>query len=170
MKTYRVARWYIFYRYFLLTLWTVIIVPPVGLIVVTAGPEVSLGMRLFFIALLLFTPFAWHMQLRDFNTIVLQDNGLITFHSPIRKATFALGDMTSIVLHVFHQDIIIIHDRRDGDSTTYEGVAFPMTRIGGRDEFLRTVKSLNPEIEVDRASYLNLIKKLFKRAFKGVSL
>ncbi|HZD59551.1 MAG TPA: hypothetical protein VE439_03720 [Anaerolineae bacterium] len=167
MKTYRVPRWYIFYRYFLLTLWTVIIIPPVGLIVVTAGPEVSLGMRLFFTALLFFTPFAWYMQLRDFHTIVLQDNGLITFRSPTRKATFALGDITSIVLRVFQQDIIIIHDRRDGDLIYYEGVAFPMTRIGGRDDFLRTVKSLNPEIEVDRAWYLNLLVKLFKRTSKG---
>ena len=170
MKTYRVPRWYIFFRYFFLTLATIIFISLVGLAVVAAGPEANLGTKLyllFLILLVLFIAVRWYLQLRDFHTIVIQDNELITFRSPIHKMTFALGDIMSIDLHVFHQDIVIVHDSIDGDFIYLEGVAFSMTRIVGRDDFMQTVKSLNPEIEVDRAWYLNLLEKLFKRTSKG---
>jgi hypothetical protein len=147
MKTYRVPRWYIFSRYFFLTLLTIIILP-VGLIVATAGPEVDLGARLFLIAALLITPFGWYMKLREFHTIVLQDNGLITFHSPIRKATFVLRDIESIRLHFLRQDIII-NVSSAGYLINYNAPEIvSMTRIGGLDDFLHTVKSMNPNIEV----------------------
>ncbi|HZD60614.1 MAG TPA: hypothetical protein VE439_09215 [Anaerolineae bacterium] len=133
MKTYRITSWYKFLRYVAIILGIpTIAINVLALIqVLELRNEVSPIITLFFMLLL-------YMVLREFDTVLIQDNGLITFRSPIRKVTVVLGDIASIKPFFLHH-IIIKHAA---------GRTFVPRYIEDLSDLLHTVKSMNPNIEV----------------------
>jgi hypothetical protein len=88
---------------------------------------------------LLFVLFVWYEKLREFGIIALQDNGLITFHSRIHKVTTSASDIEAIALKLSRRVMILKHSA---------GRIRVLTPIDDLDDFLHTVKSMNPNIEV----------------------
>ena len=121
MKTYTVNSWYNSLSYLALMLLTVQF----------AGIFSAIG--------LLFVLFVWYEKLREFGIIALQDNGLITFHSPTHKVTISPSDIEAIAFIFSRRVMVIKHSA---------GSIHILIPIDGRDDFLHTVKSMNPNIEV----------------------
>ncbi len=89
-------------------------------------------------------PFAWYWILTLAHEVIIEDNGLITFRSQIRRTTISISDIQRI--RVFFPNFVI------GPvayiTVMHKGGRIHVTRVRGLSKLLDTLKSMNPSIEL----------------------
>jgi len=136
MKIYRVSVISAIFAYTMLVLLTVVLP---ATMVIDVRPKLSLEDWPFITMLGLFYLSLWYLQFREFNRIIIHENELITFHSPIRQKTVALSDIELIKSTFIFGFAVIRHKH---------GKIRLMRRIDNFADFIYTIKALNPEVKV----------------------